>query len=346
VSSYETNRKIALVLAFLRKRLKGATPYLSKEGKRGKDRTRLSIEDIAALLAAAQVSGRAVYDFTRENTDALLKGIADLEAAEEECVLAALNSLVQKTERPWDLKSSVPLEIEAEFSMLLPEWLKIPWPVFAPTNENLLISARGVEFGGTGALLAGIWQCFYIRPVPEPDIREPQLQGFALCFRPASASSMHVHFIGHNRNMEGSAVLIERHLYLALTHHEGANASLIIVNAPIQRSLRFAGTGTGLAHPDNDENVPSAVAFACFGQKWHPDSSDKNQRTREAAERLVHGDSLDPVQRKCLQDEFCKKYVSISAFKTDLELLCKFIDKHSIGGQKGLSSCGVFLQYP
>lgn len=346
MSSYQTNRKIAVVMAFLRKQLKGAAPYLSKKGKRGKDRTRLSIEDLASFLAAAQVSGRAAYDFTRENTDALLKGIADLEAAEEECVLAALDSLVQKTGKPWDMKSSVPLEIEAEFSMYLPEWLKIPWPVFAPTNENLLISARGVEFGGTGALLAGIWQCFYIRPVPEPDIREPQLQGFALCFRPTSASSMHVDFIGHNRNMEGSAVLIERHLYLALTHHEGANASLIIVNAPIQRSLRFAGTGTGLAHPDNEENVPSAVAFACFGQKWNSDSSYRDKGTHEAAERLVRGDALDHLQRKCLQEVFCKKYVTISAFKADLEPLCKFIEKHSISGQKGLSSCGVFLQYP
>lgn len=341
MSSYPTNRTIALALACLRVRLRStSTDTQRKVGARGEGRVRLSVDKLAKLLTKAQDATGKRYVFTRKRTNDLINGVAELSSADETNIFSAVQALVDTVEPPFALSDRFPDWLEREFASELPEFIRTPWPA---KDDSLTTLIGGAPLGRLTGTLQGTWRCFYIRPLPQ--LHETHIQGFILRFRPADATSMHVEFAGHDRHMIGLAYLLNVHLYLFLRDQKDENVSMLLLNAPTDHFTGFSGTGTGLVRPAIGQYLPSAAAFVCFGQKW-AHTPEEGTALDDIFNAMKAGAKMQEPLDAFYQEQCRKLYKSVDQFKTEHPLLHDYIQKHHINGNEGLSPNAIFLNYP
>lgn len=332
MTSYDTARKIAYLMAFSKDRFNDAISP-SAVGKRVN--ADLSDEGLATLLNKAQSDQSKRFVFTREKVNELRHGKIDLEADEETAVLHAFRLL-------FGANSVDGIDVFRP----LPKWLEETCAdnVRPLLRENRTPVIQGEDLGALTPCLSGLWQCFYVRPLNNPDVTEPQLQGFVLHFRTATQASMTVEFLGHDRRMSGTAHAINRHLYMFLPDHEETNTSMLVVNQPAKSSLAFAGAGVGLARPRLAQAFPSAVAFVCYGQKCEMPAHDT--ALLASIKAMARGDALSGEERQRVRNHYCKIYASQAAFNKDHAALFEFMQGHDVNAQPGLPRQGIFMKYP
>lgn len=345
MSSYSTNRAIALALAFLRIQLKdsaAASPTSKKLG-RGKGRSRLSVNDLMITLNnAASRSGNNTFQFNGDTTDALIKGIADLTPIETLSVQAAIQVLIDSIEsRVAGLGTHLPNSLE-QFADDLPEFMRTRWP---ESEDGLSALIAGAPLGRLVSTLQGTWRCFYVRPAETVySLEPPPLQGFTIRFHSADITTMAVEFIGHDRYMSGLAHYLNMHLYIFLRDQKNPNASTLIINAPTDHFQGFSGTGVGLARPRVGQHIPSAVAFMCFGQKWEM-CADESDAFDAIITAMKTGAEVQGDQKAFLEEKCRAEYKSLDTLKADHPLLYEYMQDLQINGNQGLLPNSILLKY-
>jgi len=268
MSSFSTNRKIALLIAYLRTRLKEVEPNETtqrRQGRRGKKRGQLSVEDLAERLEITQRGCTNAFDFTSDKTRELLRGSVDLEARDEESVLSALQALLAECGADFDVKSGLPNSLAEKFIVELPNWLRPAW---------MEPPIQGEELGGAARRLSGVWRFFFVAPTIENGEVSVEIHGYAALFRPQSPNQMEFTIVSKQRQWKGAAYVIAPHLYTLVqdtTQPDSLSQSAFFVtNVPTATHPEIVGTGVGLERLPRKKMTAGTVAVLCFGTKWRP----------------------------------------------------------------------------
>lgn len=329
VSEFETTRKIALLIAFLKDQLKP------------KGRTKLSDEALATLLdSTQQFSGRSLsLDGNRVNQ--IRNGRTDIGVDEQAKLLHAIRALMH--ERHVNIisditKESLPKWVEDQYGDQLPNILKRPaTPLF-----------RGDPLGPLAEVLPGAWQCFYVSPVDRSDRFKAEIRGFAALFQDAKPSSTIVDtlLISGQGRFKGYSFVNDTHLYIMCTDAANIETVFFTINKPTKANAKFAGIGTANARlrPDRPRENPPIVGILCFGEKFLP--PERTGRTEKPIiERVLRGESISEDEEKTIRQTFGKIYKSSRELHKKHRELYAYIRVLKINNREGFPMQGLHVAW-
>jgi hypothetical protein len=336
VASFNTSRKIALLIALLKVELKESVPPECPQGRTDRKRlAALSDADLSERLNLVWPKETPRYTFNGDKVNQLLNAKIELTPQIEAKLFHALQILINQANITLDVKSDLPRWVEDTYAKELRELLRQP-------QSQLPI--RGIRLGELADVLTGVWQFFYISPTNDKGLLKPQIRGFGVIFQPADISSMGVISISGRRIWSGSAYQVASHLYIVCADKIDRAVEFFVTNVPTRHYPMVVGTGAGLELFTAPRLIPASIGFACFGKK--AESGSCSADVFKLIKDVQLGEDISKSTLTSIRKVFSTSFDEIDTFRATHPELASYVESHSLNGNKGLSMATLHVAYP
>jgi hypothetical protein len=196
--------------------------------------------------------------------------------------------------------------------------------------------------------LHGAWQFFYLSPFDREKRNRPQFRGFGVFIPQPNPSARTADFFvlsGHSR-WEGDAFVNQSHVYMMCSDVERTEGAFFLTSKPNENEPFLAGLGTALER-EIDRPIRPALGFACFGQKWTPQSTQDNSAKTldKIILRALNREQIAPHEVEALRRQFCQAY-SMTQLRRSFRELAEYIAKLRLNKKPDITQRWLYLEWP
>jgi hypothetical protein len=252
---------------------------------------------------------------------------------EHKMILSALDALMHRE----NIRISF-AELERRHGHRLP-------PILRQSTSNVF---QGEVLGSTANALHGAWQFFYLSPFNRERRSAPQFRGIGVFIPQPNPNARTADFFvlsGHGR-WEGDAFVNNTHVYMMCSDTGKSEGAFFLTSKPKDDVPFLAGLGTALEREIARPTRP-ALGFVCFGQKWSPDSlqRDASDEFESTVRRAITREDLAQHEVEVLRQHFCRPYTE-SALRRSFPELFAYLSKLRLNKKPEMASRWLYLEWP